>query len=124
MQLLMLFETLSTHPELCESVKSLGKLAARSQLTPDIRFFPLDMQGESRSVLEDMISASLEHMHNLVRLVWTVSLTPSAALSDRRTPPLSCSFMRRLQAAPLPSVHRRSRAHTSATAPYPPSSSR
>ncbi len=35
------------------------------------------MQGESRSLLEDMILESLQHMRNLSRLVWTVSPAPS-----------------------------------------------
>ncbi|TXT07913.1 uncharacterized protein COLE_04837 [Cutaneotrichosporon oleaginosum] len=59
-KLLRLFETLSEHPELCESVASL-----------DIRFFPLDLQGESRSLLGNMILEALRRMRNLSRLVWT-----------------------------------------------------
>lgn len=54
------------------------------ELTPDIRFFPLDIQGEQRILLEDKIEKALGDMENLERLVWTVSfgavvieLTPS-----------------------------------------------
>lgn len=41
----------------------------------DIRFFPLDIQGEQRILLEDKIEKALGDMENLERLVWTVSST-------------------------------------------------
>lgn len=39
----------------------------------DIRFFPLDLQGDTLVHLEENVLAALVHMTNLTRLVWTVN---------------------------------------------------
>lgn len=73
-QLLGLFATLCSNRELCAMVHSLGGLTRRFKLMPkDVRFFPLDMQGDLRVALEDAVQMALKQMSNLRRLEWTVS---------------------------------------------------
>ncbi|WWC92354.1 uncharacterized protein L201_007311 [Kwoniella dendrophila CBS 6074] len=59
-KLVLLFDTLHRHPELCKLVKRL-----------DVRFFPLAARGEERSVLDDQVQKAITEMSNLESLVWT-----------------------------------------------------
>jgi hypothetical protein len=61
-----LFRTLAADAELCALVKSL-----------DVRFFPLDLQGDELINLEQNVLAALGRMTNLTKLVWTVSYVPT-----------------------------------------------
>ncbi|OCF33621.1 hypothetical protein I316_04695 [Kwoniella heveanensis BCC8398] len=59
-KLVLLFDTLHKHPELCSLIKRL-----------DVRFFPLAARGEERSDLDDHVKRAMENMRNLRSLVWT-----------------------------------------------------
>ncbi|KAL1412669.1 hypothetical protein Q8F55_000416 [Vanrija albida] len=68
---LRVFETLAANAELCAAVRSL-----------DVRFFPLDITGDERNALEDMVLQAFRQMNNLERLVWTRDRSMFAELFD------------------------------------------
>ncbi|WVQ95692.1 hypothetical protein IAU59_002790 [Kwoniella sp. CBS 9459] len=70
-KLVLLFDTLHRHPELCNLIKKL-----------DVRFFPLAARGEERSDLDDHVKKAVENMHNLRSLVWTRDRSLNPALVE------------------------------------------
>lgn len=82
-------------------MRSLGELLKDlPKLTPDIRFFPLDIQGEQRVLLEDKIEKALGDMDNLERLVWTVSSVAHAIADAQRDRSLTSALFRTITSLP------------------------
>nr|XP_018259775.1 uncharacterized protein I303_07845 [Kwoniella dejecticola CBS 10117]OBR81933.1 hypothetical protein I303_07845 [Kwoniella dejecticola CBS 10117] len=71
-KLVLLFDTLHRHPELCKMVKRL-----------DVRFFPLAARGEERSDLDGHVQKAIEEMENLESLVWTRDRSLNPTLVER-----------------------------------------
>ena len=72
-QLVRLFRTLSSDPEICSLVKHL-----------DVRFFPLAARGGERYDLDGEVREAIKHMINLESLVWTVSCDFESQARARR----------------------------------------
>ncbi|WVF68162.1 hypothetical protein IAT40_002927 [Kwoniella sp. CBS 6097] len=70
-KLVLLFDTLHRHPELCRLIKRL-----------DVRFFPLAARGEERSDLDDHVKKAVEDMQQLQSLVWTRDRSLNPALVE------------------------------------------
>ncbi|WRT70742.1 uncharacterized protein IL334_007741 [Kwoniella shivajii] len=71
-KLVLLFDTLHKHPELCKLVRKL-----------DVRFFPLAARGEERSELVDHVQTAIGEMANLESLVWTRDRSLNPSLLER-----------------------------------------
>ncbi|KAK6906564.1 hypothetical protein L486_07821 [Kwoniella mangroviensis CBS 10435] len=71
-KLVLLFDTLHKHPELCRMVNRL-----------DVRFFPLAARGEERSEMDDQVQKAMGEMDNLESLVWTRDRSINPSLFER-----------------------------------------
>lgn len=83
MQLVRLFRTLSSSPELCGLVKHLGGFSSTMELRSDVRFFPLAARGGERYDLDGEVRDAVSQMINLKGLVWTVRLASMALMAAR-----------------------------------------